>query len=488
VRTRLPVAAAGAACVLAIVPAVAQGAIASVQGPVLQVDLPAPPSTDQRTNAVQVTPLPDGGAIVAVYGPTPVPQQTTGPGCQQVATGNAPGTAPIPAFGPATYAATCSLSGVRVIGGTLKASGNTQQGWRSTLNLPTKVVSTGTNTATGPGDVIVTGPAGDTITGANGGDLIDAGGAPYEGQQALPPSGDPVLDDPLRNTVNGGDGADSFVLDGQFSGASSGRDVLNGGAGIDSAKYTSRFGIGTPGQAGVTVTLDGQGNDGDQSIDQLDSTAVGEGDNVMPDVELVEGTKREDTLIGNASRNILSGGEAKDTLTGGADRDTILSREPASAGSGIRDTISCGTPNASRSLTGVIRLSDAEGDQLFSDLADVAPSDCENVEQMAVDEPAAVRIAGTARRARGKRLRVRLTCPRKAGRTCKGALQLAGRRSGSRAAGFSIKRGRSRTVTLRLSAGAAAALARPRVAARLVSKEKGLKGDVTRVRLVRVRR
>ena len=42
-------------------------------------------------------------------------------------------------------------------------------------------------------------------------------------------------------------------------------------------------------------------------------------------------------------------------------------------------------------------------------------------------------------------------------------------------------------MTLRLTARAARALARPRVAARLVSHETGLKGDINTVALARVR-
>jgi hypothetical protein len=133
-------------------------------------------------------------------------------------------------------------------------------------------------------------------------------------------------------------------------------------------------------------------------------------------------------------------------------------------------------------------LSAASGnDSLQADLADPKPADCELLVDMAVNEPAPIKIAARANRARGNGLRVKLTCPRAAKRTCKGRLQLAGSRSGSRAAKFSIKGGAKRTVTLRLSAKAAAAVARRRAVARLVSNETGLKGEVNRVALVRVR-
>jgi hypothetical protein len=127
-------------------------------------------------------------------------------------------------------------------------------------------------------------------------------------------------------------------------------------------------------------------------------------------------------------------------------------------------------------------------DRLEADLADVKPADCELLVDMAVDEPAPVNIARTARRAaRGKQLRVRLTCPRKAKRTCRGSVRLGGRRSGSNSSKFTIRGGGKLNVRLRLSVAAAAALGRPRSAARIVTKEKGLKGEVNRVAFVKVR-
>jgi Ca2+-binding RTX toxin-like protein len=244
----------------------------------------------------------------------------------------------------------------------------------------------------------------------------------------------------------------------------------------------------------VHVTLDGQANDGDPNIDPPDSTANGEGDNIGVDVENLNGTKREDRLIGNGAANVLYGDEGVDTLTGGAGEDTLLAREPIVAGSGTADVLSCGAPSPppppgkpGSTVIGVFAVSTGY-DRLEKDLADVKPADCELLVDMAVDEPAPVNIANKARRAaRGKRLLVRLTCPRKAQRTCRGTLRLAGKRSGSRASTFSIKGGANRTVALRLSAAAAAALAQPRVVARLVSNEQGLKGEVNRVALVRVR-
>jgi Ca2+-binding RTX toxin-like protein len=454
-----------------------------VSGAVLKVPVP-PPSSTTSSNGAQVLPTQDGGALVAIYGNT-ADSMAAGNGCQQVANSNAPAFTGSFVVGSASFTATCNLTGVRVLEGALRAPALPRQHWQSSLSLPTNVTSTGGISPAGvAGDTIRTGPGGDRITGGDGNDTIDGGGAPYRGQEALPPSGNVSFDDPNRNFVDGGGGDDTFEL-----AVGKGRDVVTGGTGIDLASYAGRFTIGSPGSAGVHVTLDGTANDGDPNIDQLDSAALGEGDNVGVDVENLNGTKREDRLIGSGVSNVLFGDEGVDTLTGNAGEDVVLAREPATAGSGTPDVISCGSPAPpSKSGTSTFGVFTVSGyDRLEADLADVKPSDCELLVDMAVDEPAPVGIAKTARRASGKRLLVKLTCPRKAKRTCKGKLRLAGKRNGSKASKFSIKGGAKRTVRLRLSAAAAAALAKPRSAARLVSNEKGLKGAVNRVAFAKVR-
>ena len=473
-----------AAAVLLALPSAA-GATIEVTGATLRVALGAPASS-AGSNGAQVHPLAGGGAIVSLHGSVNSSDRSVGAGCQQVGNANA-GAMPadFPGGGGAAFAATCDLTNVRIVEGRLGNAGFGNQGWLSGINLPTNVTTTSNSgPAAGQGtDKIFTGDAGDRITGSNEKDIIDPGGAPYKGQEALPPSGNASLDDPNRNIVNGGGGNDTFLL-----ARGKGRDAVTGGAGTDLATYENRFTIGPPGSAGVHVTLDGQANDGDPNIDQLDSTALGEGDNIGTDVEDLSGTKREDRLIGNGLNNVLFGDEGVDTLTGANGEDTLIAREPAAAGSGTPDVISCGAPSPLRttfSTFGVITTASGN-DKLEADLADPKPADCELLVDMAVDEPAPIKIANRARRAGAAGLRVKLTCPRAAKRICKGTLRLAGRRSGSRTARFSIKRGGNRTATLRLSKKAAAALARRRARARLVSNEEGLKGEINRVALVTV--
>ena len=297
---------ASAIGVLLTAPAAAPAATIEVQGGVLKVVLPGFSGAGPTRNGAVVNPLPGGGAIVGLYGSVPLALRTTGAGCGSVAASNAPG---IIEFGGATFAATCDLTGVVGVQGTLNANTGTQL-WRSALILPTKVSAVSSPpgsslAAQEGGDTITTGPGSDTINAGATNDVIDPGSSTYKGQEPVPgTTGE--FEDTNRNIVNAGGGDDTITL--TFG---TGRDIVNGGAGVDGVTYAGRFTIGFPGQAGVNVSLNDVADDGDPNIDPPDSTAPGEGDNVKADVENVTGTKREDVLIGNSSRNRLDGAEAR---------------------------------------------------------------------------------------------------------------------------------------------------------------------------------
>jgi Ca2+-binding RTX toxin-like protein len=104
---------------------------------------------------------------------------------------------------------------------------------------------------------------------------------------------------PGPNVLAGGPGDD--VLDGAAGG-----DWLVGGGGRDRADYSSR-------RAPVTVTLDGQANDG----------RSGEADLVDNSTEDVTGGARGDRLTGNERRNVLIGGDGRDVLVGLSGGDTL---------------------------------------------------------------------------------------------------------------------------------------------------------------------
>jgi hypothetical protein len=121
-----------------------------------------------------------------------------------------------------------------------------------------------------------------------------------------------------------------------------GADVIRGRGGRDAALYTNRT---TP----VVVTV-GHGT--------RDDGAPGEGDDVGPDIEQVEGGKAgdtiamapgstvglfafggpgNDTLIGASGADLLMGQAGVDFMSGAAGADTLIAND------GERDTLDCGT-------------------------------------------------------------------------------------------------------------------------------------------------
>jgi serine protease AprX len=113
----------------------------------------------------------------------------------------------------------------------------------------------------------------------------------------------------VENLV-GGLGADSLTgsaadnnLDGGF-----GADVMSGAGGLDVVNYIPRT-------VGVTVTIDGVANDGNS-----DDTGA---DNVMTDVEHLNGGTGDDTLTGSAAANRLDGRNGADILFGLGGGDTV---------------------------------------------------------------------------------------------------------------------------------------------------------------------
>jgi Ca2+-binding RTX toxin-like protein len=79
-----------------------------------------------------------------------------------------------------------------------------------------------------------------------------------------------------------------------------GGDTFAGGRGADTADYGER-------SEDIVVSLDGVGRDG----------AAGERDNVLADVEGVNGGDGNDVITGSFRANRLFGGGGNDTLSGG---------------------------------------------------------------------------------------------------------------------------------------------------------------------------
>jgi len=130
----------------------------------------------------------------------------------------------------------------------------------------------------------------DVIWGTAANDIINGGDG-----------GDKLYGHAGDDTINGGNGVD--VLAGM-----TGADTLDGGAGNDIAYYRLS-------EKGVTVSLDnGRGFGGDA-----------EGDTLV-NIESINGSKFEDTLIGDRNINALDGGSGDDRLDGGGAGDILLGR------------------------------------------------------------------------------------------------------------------------------------------------------------------
>ena len=159
---------------------------------------------------------------------------------------------------------------------------------------------------------IVGSPFADTLIGnAAANRLVGAGGD----DKLLGGGGDDVLDGGAGNDVMvGGAGADTFA----------------GGPGTDTVSYARE-------PLPVTVTADGQANDGE----------AGEGDNVGFDVETVIGGNGDDTLGGGDDPHTLIGGPGDDTLVGGNSDDSLNGGDGNDrlAGGGGNDTLTGGAGN-----------------------------------------------------------------------------------------------------------------------------------------------
>jgi Ca2+-binding RTX toxin-like protein len=168
------------------------------------------------------------------------------------------------------------------------------------------------------GDDVLRGGAGDeTLIGSEGNDFVDGG----PGADHLEGNGgnDAVLGGAGNDVVLGGAGDDD--VDGEdgdddvrgedgtdLVSGGGGADTLGGGngAGVDTLDYSDRS---TP----VRVSLDGVNDDG----------AAGEGDNAVPDFEMVLGGSDDDVLVGGSADEALFGNDGNDELAGGDGADDL---------------------------------------------------------------------------------------------------------------------------------------------------------------------
>lgn len=189
----------------------------------------------------------------------------------------------------------------------------------------------------GEGDNV--GGAINRVTGGSGADLLQSGaraatldGGP--GNDTLAEAGPgTMLGGPGNDIIHGGNGTNA--IDGGPGG-----DLMTGGAGEDSVSYAGR-------PTGVKVTLDNQPNDG----------YAGEGDNVGSDIEDIFGGLGNDTLVGNAARNVLDGSAGNNVIFGGDGPDILYSaagNDVLDGGPGADHFIAAGPGDTVRSTDGTI--------------------------------------------------------------------------------------------------------------------------------------
>jgi Ca2+-binding RTX toxin-like protein len=157
----------------------------------------------------------------------------------------------------------------------------------------------------GGADLIYGGDGNDVLHGGEGDDTTDGG----PGNDELDAEGgnDVLRGGPGNDTENGGAGDDRVGYSpGVSDDDDQGADSVSGGDGSDKLILDGHTG-------GMTISLDGQANDG----------SPGEGDNVAADFESIDGTNAPDVFTGSAGPDQFSGGQGNDDIHGGAGEDQL---------------------------------------------------------------------------------------------------------------------------------------------------------------------
>ena len=158
-------------------------------------------------------------------------------------------------------------------------------------------------------DVLAGGPGDDTLDAAGGPDALSGG----EGADVLTggTGDDYLVGGPGDDREEGGDGDD--ILD--QGPAPDGADIVSGGDGKDTAAYDRRTGgvVLAPGD----LFLDGQADEGDLLLGDLEALLGGDGDDTLT------GSIGPDALFGGAGDDTISAGEGDDALAGGRGDDAL---------------------------------------------------------------------------------------------------------------------------------------------------------------------
>jgi hypothetical protein len=173
---------------------------------------------------------------------------------------------------------------------------------------------------------------------------------------------------PAADTLEGGPGADSL-----FGGG--GADTLTGGPGIDTVDFTSFSLISNHDDGPISVTLDGQRNDGTAGQNALVGSDI-----ENADIGDTSSSPTDDVLVGNDGPNVLMG---PGTVRGLGGNDTLIINNIQGAGTTLDggdgddriDALARNDGSGSPASTPASVVCGAGSDVVFTNTA--VPADCE---------------------------------------------------------------------------------------------------------------
>ena len=267
----------------------------------------------------------------------------------------------------------------------------------------------------GPGaDRLIGGPGADTLIGGDGDDTL-AGGLPSPPDETVKPAAD-----------------------------SAEADVIDGGAGSDTADYGGRS---TP----VVIDLAGAGR-GEDTLSEVEHAIAGAGDDRLyggPGVNLLFGGPGDDVVDGGAGDDLLDGETGRDVVSGGAGADRLYPGSVVTSQSTDQEgNVLLVTDTDPDRAADRVACGDGSGDRVtWTDRADRVARDCERIHFQGPpdqDDDSEVYMVSPLRRS-GPRVYVSVGCLH--AETCQDVVVRVGR---ARSRAVDIRSGRRRTVTVRL--------------------------------------
>jgi hypothetical protein len=384
----------------------------------------------------------------------------------------------------AAVPATAAASTVSVSGDTITLQANPGEpnfvtvNWGQTGNFPPIIDDDGSDIVAqapceldGFGDVRcpTTGPARFVLRLGDGDDFAQSINNASRGttvQMFGEAGNDRLISQEGSDVLDGGPGDDELQPDDETTSTG---DVLTGGDGTDHLQLVDTI------ASTITVTLDGQPNDG----------PPGDNDNYAPDFETITGSRvaantisgtdgpntitgwnQNDVFAGNGGDDRLETGWGNDQLDGGAGNDTLIGfsgDDTLIGGAGTDSFDGDGSGAFGQIISGNDRIEARDGvaepvicglgsDTAIVDRSDTVPTDpqtsCENVER-GTAAAALVKVASKTLRYSKGRIAVKVRCP--AGADCRGTLRIRKGRRTIASATYRVAAGKTRTMRVRPS-------------------------------------